>query len=245
MNNHDRLLQLQALVDMGLDAARTLAALELLGAAKMSKEELEDYRLWNDYMEVAERNPYTPEQRYLHLLWEAVDRVPLGINCAFAIPFRQMIAKKLFRRCGEGFVAHEGCRFNYGHQIEVGDNVSWNMGVYVDAKGGVVMEDYAMLTEWVKIFTHNHDEENHLIRTYAPVHVGKFAKLYTACTVLPGVTIGKGAIVATGAIVNKDVEDYTLVGGVPAKPIRKRKVKSEDPDVYQQYMMYHGEFQKK
>ena len=40
MNNHDRLLQLQALVDMGLDTARTLAALELLGFAKMSKREL-------------------------------------------------------------------------------------------------------------------------------------------------------------------------------------------------------------
>ena len=138
----------------------------------------------------------------------------------------------------------EGCRFNFGHLIEVGDNVSWNTGCYVDSKGGVKFGDFAMMTEYVKIFSHGHSEGDHMIRTYKPVEIGDFAKLYTNCTILPGVRIGKGAIVATGSIVTKNVDEYVLVGGIPAKPMRRREVESADPKVYNQYMMKEKLFQK-
>lgn len=223
---------------------KAAALLARLGLA-VSAEQLRAFRLWGDYMPLMDENPYTDEQRLLHIVWELLDRSPWGINCAFAIPFRQLLAKKLFRRCGEGFVCAEGCRFNLGHQIEVGDNVSWNMGCYIDAKGGVVFEDYSMLTEYVKIFTHGHSEEDHMARTYSPVRIGRFAKLYTNCTVLPGVTVGQGGIVATGSIVTKDVEPYTLVSGIPAKPMRMRKCITEDPEAYNQYMLKERLFQVK
>ena len=227
-----------------IDATAASAILAELGYT-MSPDEIADYRLWTDYMPLYDECPYTEEQHHLHLVWELLDKSPLGLNCAFAIPFRQMIAKRLFKRCGEGFVCADGCRFNFGNRIEIGDNVSWNMGCYIDAKGGVVMEDYAMLTEYVKIFTHNHSEVDHMQRTYAPVHVGAYAKLFTNCTILPGVTVGTGGMVATGAIVTKDVPDYTLVAGIPAKPQRERKVKSTDPAVYNQYMLKDRIFQVK
>lgn len=79
-------------------------------------------------------------------------------------------------------------------------------------------------------------------RTYAPVEIGAYAKVYTAATILPGVTLGMGAVVATGAIVTKDVPPFTLVGGIPAKPMRERKCK--DPSKFNQYMMKNGMFQK-
>lgn len=119
------------------------------------------------------------------------------------------------------------------------------MGCYIDSKGGVVMDDFAMLTEYVKIFTHNHNEVNHMKRTYSPVHIGAYAKLFTNCTILPGVTVGTGGMVATGAIATKDVPPYTLVTGIPAKPQRERKIKSTDPEVYAQYMMKDHLFQTK
>lgn len=240
----DKLQRIEGWLAAPVTSQSACAVLAELGCA-MRPEELDAYRLWTDYMPLADEHPYTPEERYLHILWELVDKVPIGINCAFAIPYRQMLAKRLFRRCGEGFVCAEGCRFNFGNQIEVGDNVSWNMGCYIDSKGGVVMEDYAMLTEYVKIFTHNHSEVDHMQRTYRPVHIGAYAKLFTNCTILPGVTVGEGAMVATGAIVTKDVPNYTLVAGIPAKPQRERQVKSQDPAVYNQYMLKDRLFQKK
>ncbi len=241
----NRLKQLEKLISDGLDNSNAALALRLVGCAS-EKEEIADmlsaFKIWGDYMPVGKQDPYTEEQRNLHILWECLDRYPLGINCAFAIPLRQLIAKKLFKRCGEGFVANEGCRFNYGHRIEVGDNVSWNAGCYIDSKGGVSFGDFSMLTEYAKIFTHSHNEIDHLEREYGRVEIGGYAKVYTNATILPSVRLGKGAIVATGAVVTKSVDDFTLVAGVPARPMRMRK--GTDVTLFNQYMMGDREFQK-
>ncbi len=55
----------------------------------------------------------------------------------------------------------------------------------------------------------------------APIHIGKWVWIGANATVLPGVTIGDGAIVATGAVVTKDVPENTVVGGIPARVMRK------------------------
>jgi len=57
--------------------------------------------------------------------------------------------------------------------------------------------------------------------TYAPIHIGKNVWIGANASVLPGVSIGDGAIVAAGAVVTKDVEPNTIVGGVPAKMIKR------------------------
>lgn len=239
-----KLDEITTLIAQGLTCERAARALAIMSGAEAEDmaDMLKHFVLWGDTMPMGDEDPYTEEQRNLHILWECLDRCPLGINCAFAVPLRQAIAKKLFKKCGDGFVANEGCRFNYGHRIEVGDNVSWNAGCYIDAKGGVKFGDFAMLTEYAKIFTHSHSEENHMERTYAPVVIGDYAKVYTAATILPGVTLGNGAVVATGAIVTKDVPEFTLVGGIPAKPMRERK--SKDTSKFNQYMMKGGMYQK-
>ena len=54
----------------------------------------------------------------------------------------------------------------------------------------------------------------------APIHIGRHVWIGANATVLPGVTIGEGAIVAAGAVVTKDVPKNTMVGGVPARVIR-------------------------
>ncbi len=237
----EKLATIKRLVDEGMNAKNTVAVLRIIGIDGYDEDMIHSFKLWNDYMPLAEEDGYTLERRNLHILWESIDRVPLGINCAFAIPFRQILAKKLFKSCGDGFVANEGCRFNFANCIEIGENVSWNAGVYVDAKGGVKFGDYSMLTEYVKIFSHSHSEANHLERVYKPVEIKEYAKVYTAATILPGVTIGKGGIVATGSIVTKDVEEFTLVSGIPAKPMRERTCKNTEE--MNQYMMGHKEFQ--
>lgn len=239
----EKLKIFQQLADDGMSAKNTVKAFELIGINGYDEELIKTFKLWGDYMPMSDEDPYTEEQRNLHILWDSIDRVPLGVNCAFAVPFRTIIAKKLFKKCGDGFVANEGCRFNYGHRIEVGENVSWNSGCFIDSKGGVKMGDFAMLTEYVKIFTHSHSEHDHMQREYNGVEIGDYAKVYTNATILPGVKLGTGAVVATGAIVTKSVDDFMLVSGVPAKVQRARKFDGEKHEEMNQYMMKNKLFQ--
>ncbi|MDE6060482.1 MAG: acyltransferase [Clostridia bacterium] len=236
-----KLNEIRQLVDDGMTCKNTARALKIIGIDGYDEESLKEFKLWNDYMPLDME--YDECRRNLHILWDSVDRVPLGVNCAFAIPFRQILAKKLFKSCGDGFVANEGCRFNFANNIEIGENVSWNAGCYLDAKGGIKLGDFSMLTEYVKIFTHSHSEGDHMIREYNGVEIGDYAKVYTAATILPGVKLGTGAIVATGAIVTKSVEEFTLVGGIPAKPMRKRNFDGNDFKEMNQYMMKDRLFQ--
>ena len=244
MKTKERLDKICNLIESGLAADNAVKALALIGFEGIDADELVSFKLWNDYMPLAKECPYTAEQRNLHILWECLDKTPYGMNCDFAIPLRQAIAKKLFKKCGDGFVANENCKFNFANRIEIGDNVSWNSGCYIDAKGGVKMGDFAMLTENVTIFTHTHSEHDHMQRAYSGVEIGEYAKVYTAATILPGVKIAKGGIVATGAIVTKDVDEFTLVAGIPAKPMRKRNFNGEDLAEMNQYMMDERAFQK-
>lgn len=239
----EKLKIFQQLADDGMSAKNTVKAFELIGINGYDEELIKSFKLWGDYMPMSDEDPYTEEQRNLHILWDSIDRVPLGVNCAFAVPFRTIIAKKLFKKCGDGFVANEGCRFNYGHRIEVGENVSWNSGCFIDSKGGVKMGDFAMLTEYVKIFTHSHSEHDHMQREYNGVEIGDYAKVYTNATILPGVKLGTGAVVATGAIVTKSVDDFMLVSGVPARVQRARKFDGEKHEEMNQYMMKNKLFQ--
>jgi acetyltransferase-like isoleucine patch superfamily enzyme len=75
----------------------------------------------------------------------------------------------------------------------------------------------------VRIFTMEHDIDSPDFAEIAGhVIIDDYVVIGTRCTILPGVHIGKGAVVASGAVVTHDVEPYSVVGGVPAKEIKKR-----------------------
>jgi len=75
----------------------------------------------------------------------------------------------------------------------------------------------------VRIYTMEHDiDDPQFLEIGAPVVIDDYVVIGSRVTILPGVHIGKGAVVASGAVVTKDVEPYVVVGGVPAKEIKKR-----------------------
>jgi acetyltransferase-like isoleucine patch superfamily enzyme len=215
--------------DLGPDAVSRV--LERLGAPGFPVHVLPEARLYGDYFPKAAEIGVTPRQRALHLLWDAFDKLPLSVVAAFAIPFRRLVAERLFKRCGRDFIADEGVRFNFGQLLEVGDDIFLNRGVFLDTKGGVTIGDAACLTEWVAVFTHSHSEADHAVRSYSPVVVEPYAKIYSDAIILPGVTVGAEAIVAARSLVNRDVAPGTLVAGVPAKPVRERRSQGAEPRV--------------
>ena len=110
---------------------------------------------------------------------------------------------------------------DFGNRVKLGKGVFINHSAILSASGGIEFEDDSMAAPGLRIATINHDmNERHAIYTYGKVTVKKNAWIGMNVTICPGVTIGEYAVVAAGAVVTKDVPDYAVVGGVPAKVIK-------------------------
>jgi len=240
----DNLLQqCNEIFENRLNASNASSLLKLIGL-DFPEEILKELRIYSDTLPVGVHiNPYSQEERLVHFIWDAFEKTPYSLLVDFSIPFRRMLAKKLFKKCGINFCSESNVSFNYGHQISVGDDVFFNRGVFIDSKGGVIIGDSVCLTEDVRIFTHNHSESVHHQRVYSPVTINSYAKIYTGATILPGVSIGEGAIVAAGSIVSKDVPSYCVVAGAPAKIIRRRKNDGNTLSELEHIWLSDGQFQ--
>lgn len=118
--------------------------------------------------------------------------------------------------------------------IVLGDNVilgPYNL-LWCSRNARLTVGDHALFAPYVSIFTANHGFAdlqtpiNDQPEVEADVHIGKGAWLGCRAVILSGVTIGDGAVVAAGAVVNKDVAPYDIVGGVPARRIGTRLPKT-------------------
>jgi acetyltransferase-like isoleucine patch superfamily enzyme len=225
-----KLDEISVIIKNGLDTDGMLSILQILDGPAYAKEFLEELTLYSELLPIGRERPFTQEQRYLHFLWDAFDKLSLCLNATFGILFRRLIAERLFKKCGIGFTAEENFRFNFGQNIEVGNFVFFNRGVFIDSKGGVTIGNHVGITEDVRIFTHSHSEASHIVREYSPVVIKDYAKIYTGAVILPGVTIGEQAIVASHSLVTKDVPANTLVAGMPAQVVRERKTDGKSGD---------------
>ncbi|TXH22945.1 MAG: sugar O-acetyltransferase [Chitinophagaceae bacterium] len=111
---------------------------------------------------------------------------------------------------------------NYGKNIKLGKNIFINFNCTFLDLGGIRIDDGVMIAPNVNLLSEGHPiepAERHFIFG-KPIHIKENAWIGGNVTILPGVTIGKNAIVAAGSVVNKDVPDNTIVGGIPAKVIK-------------------------
>jgi len=105
-------------------------------------------------------------------------------------------------------------------RVKIGDNVMIMNNCLMMSRGGITIDDGAMIAANVQLISNNHDLYDRMILTCKPVHICKNAWIGAGATILPGVTVGENAVVAAGAIVTKDVAPNTIVGGNPAKFIK-------------------------
>jgi acetyltransferase-like isoleucine patch superfamily enzyme len=127
---------------------------------------------------------------------------------------------KIYDKCFMGVGANA--------KIEIGDDCILSMGVNINcSEGHLLIGNGVGIGAYSQIYTYSHYPAHNktLLEAYkiADVTIEDDVLLMAGVIILPGVTIGKGAIVAAGAVVTKDVEPYTIVGGVPAKKIKMRE----------------------
>ena len=110
-----------------------------------------------------------------------------------------------------------GAAFN---RIKIGNNVFINSNCLAMARGGIIIEDDVMIAGNVQLLSNNHDEYERQVLLCEEIIIKKGAWIGAGASILSGVTVGKYAIVGAGAIVTKDVPDYSVVVGIPAKVIK-------------------------
>jgi len=108
-------------------------------------------------------------------------------------------------------------------KLRIGAHSIVNRDCLLDGRGGITLGENVSLAPGVMILTSDHLKDDPFFGVRdRPVAVGDYVWIGARATILPGVTIGRGAVVAAGALVTRDVPPYAVVGGVPAKIIGER-----------------------
>jgi acetyltransferase-like isoleucine patch superfamily enzyme len=162
-----------------------------------------------------------------NLLFLALELLPFVV--------RYPIYKLMFAELGSNVHIDFRTYFRFPRKISIGSNVTINRGCafytgYHAKEARIAIMDNVAIGPEVAFLAAGHDTRSlALPDTGAPIIVHKYAWICARSTILQGVTIGEGAIVAAGAVVADDVAPYTIVGGVPAAFIGARTIGEEQP----------------
>lgn len=136
--------------------------------------------------------------------------------------------KKNWPVLGNGSVINSGCKFPFKENMRIGDNVWIGLNGMFNCEGGITIDEGTIISDEVVMlsYMHNYDGADMIpynqVNLLRPISIGSYVWVGYRAMISPGVTVGDGAIIAMGAVVTKDVAEGEIVGGNPAKPIKKR-----------------------
>lgn len=142
------------------------------------------------------------------------------------LPFR--LRPLLYRACGfeidRSATLQGGVRFFHVGRLAVGEGSLVNRGVYLDNRGGIRIGRQVSIAHDARIYTMGHDVHDPGFAIKAkPVRIEDYAVIFAGAMVMPGVTLGEGAVVMAGSVVTRSVAPYRIVGGNPATDLGRRE----------------------
>lgn len=139
--------------------------------------------------------------------------------------FRRLVYRLGGVKIGARSTLHTGIKFYNAQNIVIGKDSIVGEGSVLDGRNKLTIGDHVDIASEVMIYNAEHDTSDPNFKAItAPVEINDYVFIGPRAIILPGVKIGKGAVVGAGAVVTKDVDPGTIVGGVPAKEIGKRNI---------------------
>ncbi len=131
-------------------------------------------------------------------------------------------------KIGSGSTIHTGAVFYNVAKIKIGQDTIVGENAVFDGRDRITIGSHVDFASEVMIYNSQHDIHSADFKAVsAPVTIGDYVFIGPRAILLPGIKIGKGAVVAAGAVVTKDIPDFKIFGGVPAKEIGERQ--NKDP----------------
>ena len=162
---------------------------------------------------------------FMHEMSEEARRVTFRLNTAYhtADEVRELLSELFGYQVPQSLRVFPPLYADFGKNITVGEGVFINACCHFQDHGGVTLGDGCQIGHNVVFATLNHElqPERRGVTRPAPIVLGKKVWVGSNATILQGVTIGDNAVVAAGAVVTKDVPANTIVGGVPARVIKR------------------------
>lgn len=139
---------------------------------------------------------------------------------------RRWFYKSAGIKIGKGSTLHVGAKFYHPQNIEIGEDTIIGDNCFLDGRAPLKIGNHVDIASQVLVYNSQHDINS---QSFSPVEkeviIEDYVFIGPRAIILPGVRIGKGAVVAAGAVVTKNVDDYKIVGGIPAVVIGERKDK--------------------
>ena len=162
-------------------------------------------------------------------LWYSFDRtVAGGQNVWLGVELRRVLARYIFRKCGENFKCFQHTEFSFGYNMEVGDDVVVHRHVLLDDRGGISLGNKVSISDYANIYSHTHSIVEQRDVTNAKTVIEDNVRITYHATVLAGVHVGENGMVGAMALATKDVRPYHVYVGIPAKSVR---VKPNAPEL--------------
>jgi acetyltransferase-like isoleucine patch superfamily enzyme len=139
---------------------------------------------------------------------------------------RGYLLRPSFKKCGRNLQVARHVTINFSSCLEIGRDVYIATGCWLHAWGGIILEDEVQLGPYAVLVTGNHTRERGSYRygpsRLAPIRLCRGSWVAAHATITKGVTIGRGALVAANSVATRDVPEFTVAGGVPARIIQQR-----------------------
>lgn len=140
--------------------------------------------------------------------------------------FRIIVLRIMGAKIPMSTAVYSGIEYRNPKGLTIGEGTALGHRAILDCRMGLNIGKSVCFGTEVMIWTLHHDYNDLNFKAVgAEVNIGDYVWLGSRCIILPGVTIGNGAVIAAGAVVTKDVLPFTVVGGIPAKVIAKRDEK--------------------
>lgn len=162
--------------------------------------------------------------QFMHKVSNEAMKITAELNGRYHEPeeIRTLFSELIGKPVDQSFGLFPPFYTDCGKNITVGKNVFINSGCHFQDQGGITIGDGVLIGHNVVLATLNHDFSPKKRSTLhpAPIVIGENVWIGSNATVVPGVTIGNGSIIAAGAVVTKNVPENVVAGGVPAKIIK-------------------------